>query len=687
MKIFHKSALAAIFVSLVVAINGCHTGGGGAVPFPFPIQIQFTGDSYAGDGFVQLDWEDYPLQETSFLAYVLSRGPSAQGPWTVIVEIPDQSEYHDTGVTNGVNYWYSLQVRRRDNTLSARVIGGPFRPHSDTTPPSAPTNLQAAAGDGIVLLLWSSSDNSTVEFRIYRNTSPSVPATTRYFLATVPGTVNQYPDTNVVNRTTYWYVVTAVDADGNESEPSNVASATPLPDTTPPETTIDFGPPALSNSADATFQFSSSEVGSTFECNLDGSGFSSCTSPATYTGLSDGSHTFRVHAIDLSGNVDPTPAEHAWDIDTTPPDTMITGGPADLTNDTSASFNLQSNESPVTFECSLDGSPFTTCPSAVNYQNLSEGNHTFQARARDLAGNVDPTPGSHSWRVDTTPPTITLTQFPDQYTNQTTATFDWNSSEPATFECRLDNASFAPCPGKPADYSGLAEGAHSFEVRGTDDAGNTGSPTVHNWTVDVTPPEITNLNGPPNFTNSTVANFDWQVSDNLSGIAAVECHTVNVDPGFRPCATQTSDVVSGLSSGAQVWHVRATDQAGNQSATQGWTWYVDITGPGVTVLSPNGGENLAAGSTVTVQWTAIDTAQSGLSSHTVQYSVNGGDTWQDTNCVNLPPDATSCDWTVPNDEDVVTTTGRIKVISTDQVGNTGEDVSDNNFTISDQTPP
>ena len=39
----------------------------------------------------------------------------------------------------------------------------------------------------------------------------------------------------------------------------------------------------------------------------------------TYANLLDGSHTFLVRAVDVSGNADPTPASFTWTVDTTAP--------------------------------------------------------------------------------------------------------------------------------------------------------------------------------------------------------------------------------------------------------------------------------------------------------------------------------------------------------------------------------
>ena len=85
-------------------------------------------------------------------------------------------------------------------------------------------------------------------------------------------------------------------------------------DTTPPNTTITVAPPANTTSSRAEFTFASNEAG-TFEVNLDGAGFVASVNPRVFTGLSDGSHTLEVRAIDAAGNIDPTPATHTWTVD------------------------------------------------------------------------------------------------------------------------------------------------------------------------------------------------------------------------------------------------------------------------------------------------------------------------------------------------------------------------------------
>jgi len=84
--------------------------------------------------------------------------------------------------------------------------------------------------------------------------------------------------------------------------------------TAPPQTTITSHPSKHTSNNSATFKFKSSIAGSHFKCKLDGGSYKSCGSPKTYGSVSNGSHTFRVKAIDPFGNPDPTPAKFSWHV-------------------------------------------------------------------------------------------------------------------------------------------------------------------------------------------------------------------------------------------------------------------------------------------------------------------------------------------------------------------------------------
>ena len=122
--------------------------------------------------------------------------------------------------------------------------------------------------------------------------------------------------------------------DGNGTGPA--ASATWTIDLTPPTTTIDTKPADRSPGASAAFKFHASEA-LTFQCSLEGpvtKPLTACSSPKTYTALSDGEYTFKVQATDQAGNVQAIPTSYSWTVknsvpDTTPPLTSITSHPPD----------------------------------------------------------------------------------------------------------------------------------------------------------------------------------------------------------------------------------------------------------------------------------------------------------------------------------------------------------------------
>jgi hypothetical protein len=188
-------------------------------------------------------------------------------------------------------------------------------------------------------------------------------------------------------------------------------------DLTPPTTQITGKPAALSSSKTSTFTFTSPDPTATFRCTLNGSTATPCTSPVIYTGLSDATRSLLIQAVDPAGNVDPQAQPIIWTVDTTPPDTTITN-PGNLTGKDVAVFSFTSSEAGSTFQCSFRKAAFTACTSPDAVDVPGSGSQTFKVRAIDAAGNVDPTPATHQWTSDLTPPkrpTVTIFAAPSAH--------------------------------------------------------------------------------------------------------------------------------------------------------------------------------------------------------------------------------------------------------------------------------
>ncbi len=391
-------------------------------------------------------------------------------------------------------------------------------------------------------------------------------------------------------------------------------------DTTPPQTTIGSGPADPSASADASFTLSSSEAGSTFECALDGAAFSACTSPATYTGLADGSHGFAARATDTSGNTDPIPAAWGWTIDTTAPSvtsvspadgatgvdttTLVTATldePVDAASLTSATFTLAANAIPVPADVSLG--PAANVVTLTPASALGEL-QTYTARLdglTDRAGNpLAITTWSFTTAGDTTPPETTIDSGPGDPSLTTAATFTLGSSESgSTFECSLDGAAFAPCA-SPASYTDLADGPHTFAARATDAAGNTDpTPATSSWTIDATAPSVSGVSPVDGATDVPLATSVTATFDEAMAPATVTGSTFRLTLAGSPIAATVNyngnSHVATLTPSAPLGYAAtyvatvdgATDAAGNPLPVTTWSFTTvpDTTPPQTSIGS------------------------------------------------------------------------------------------------------
>lgn len=256
-------------------------------------------------------------------------------------------------------------------------------------------------------------------------------------------------------------------------------------DTAAPAVQIVSGPPALDNSRTARFVIDPIRPGITLMCRIDGWEWERCPGESddgtprevTFPGLLDATHQLEVRGQGAFSGAGPV-ASHGWTVDATAPSVSLTAGPRGKTASNAASFGFTSADPSAGFECRLDDAAFAACGPPHQVTALGEGGHRFEVRASDPAGNVS-APQSRSWTVDTTAPAATFTTVPADGSTAGAARFEFAADEPGALSCRLDAGEWMPCR---SPYSvDVTAGRHQFEIRATDEVGNQGSPTAHEW--------------------------------------------------------------------------------------------------------------------------------------------------------------------------------------------------------------
>jgi len=192
-------------------------------------------------------------------------------------------------------------------TNSIWIRGGEnyFFAYLDKAPPSASTGLTAVSGDGYIELSWNKNpEDNIMGYNIYKATSSG-----RYYYPETSTANLSYRDIWVSPWYTYYYVITAVDTQGRESNRSNEVSVTP----SMPRISLYIGSPedgmATDKSSiivDGWFDTASNEVGVVIEvsgqlgtnryiAHVNGWDFISLVE------LQEGTNTIRVIAADDTG--------------------------------------------------------------------------------------------------------------------------------------------------------------------------------------------------------------------------------------------------------------------------------------------------------------------------------------------------------------------------------------------------
>ena len=382
-------------------------------------------------------------------------------------------------------------------------------------------------------------------------------------------------------------------------------------DRTRPVSSIDSAPADPTNATGASFSFSASEGGVTFQCRLDGGLFGACSSPQTYSSLADGGHTFDVEATDPAGNVEAAPQTFTWTVDTAAPNTSITANPSDPSSSTTADFSFTSTEGGSTFACEIDGGGFSSCTSPASYTGLADGSHTFKVKATDAASNTDGSAAVFTWTIDATAPgggltdpgsplrgIVNLSASPsDVGLGVQQVVFQSSPANAGTWSA-ISTDSTAPYTAA-WDTTAVTDGLYDLRIVVTDNASNsTASPVIEDRLVDNTVPSAT-MNDPGAYLRGTVG-LTSTANDTGSGVATVTYQRSPAGAGTWTTASASWNT-TGVADGLYDLRVVVTDNAGNSTTSASVVnRRVDNTAPTLSSSSPSDGAKVAAAGSVAV---------------------------------------------------------------------------------------
>ncbi|MGH2960129.1 MAG: hypothetical protein ACRDKE_11040, partial [Solirubrobacterales bacterium] len=176
----------------------------------------------------------------------------------------------------------------------------------------------------------------------------------------------------------------------------------------PVETTITTATPQVTRNRMPIVQFTATPAdGATFECQVDYAGYAPCTTPFLIPSLADGYHTFGVRAL-RDGVSDTTPAQWAFEVDSTPPPINITYPLVDQVVTQDQVDVVFTTEPGATNLCRLENTPLTACTSPTTFAGLADGPHTLTLYTRDAIGNYR-TATRNFTTVSEKPPIVNIT--------------------------------------------------------------------------------------------------------------------------------------------------------------------------------------------------------------------------------------------------------------------------------------
>ncbi len=588
---------------------------------------------------VNLSW-DTPSTTSKF---VLQRSFNS-GPATVVSSNISSSttSFSQSGLADG-NYVYSIYAL--DSFANTSNAGTMPAITIDTTAPNAPTlSPSKPVLNGTTINLSWDVPSTTSTFVLQRSFN-SGPATV--VSSNISSSTTSFSQTGLADGN-YVYSIYALDSFANTSNAGTMPAITI--DTTPPsaptltttKTSLNGNGINLSWDVPSTtskFLLKRSfngEVATTVSSNI-----SSSTSSLSQTGLTDGTYSYYLYAIDSFSNTSNVGLATTLNIDTTAP-----SAPTDFHATASRTtvaltwINPVTDFDSITIRRSNSGYPTSITDGTVvtsnstitrmSLTNLEDGTYYFSIFAKDSYGNVSIKTTANAI-VDITPPAAPEISATKSSLNGNAINLSWNV--PSTTSKFILQRSFNSGPATTVSsnisssttsfsQSGLADGTYSYSLYALDSFTNTSNAgTSSTLTIDTTAPSAPEISAVKSSLNGSIINLSWNVPSTTSKF--VLQRSFNSGPATTVSSNISSSITSfsqtGLADGTYTYSLYALDSFTNTSnAGTSSTLTIDTTAPSAPEISAV--KSSLNGSTINLSWNVPSTT----SKFILQRSFNSG---------------------------------------------------------------
>jgi len=213
-----------MFLFVMITVVSCGGGGDSSPAVPSaPTGVTAT----EGDGSASIGWDNVSDASSYNIYYSTTTGvPKATA--TKITGVANPNIVN--GLNNGTIYFFVVTAV---NAYGESVDSSQVSATPTLAPPAAPTGVTATAGHGEVTIGWDNVAGAT-SYNLYYSTAAGVNTITA---SRFTGVSSPYNATGLMNGTTYYFIVTAVNS-AAEGPNSSEVSATPTPAPPPAPTGV-----------------------------------------------------------------------------------------------------------------------------------------------------------------------------------------------------------------------------------------------------------------------------------------------------------------------------------------------------------------------------------------------------------------------------------------------------------------